>query len=173
MDKIVTRNCAKFIRTKLNLYHISNQIVERIRELPEYKEARVILLYYPKAGELDLTALAEDDKAFCLPRIQQRILQACPWKVGDQLVLSTFQVQEPLTAAINPIEIDLIITPGLCADVQRNRLGYGKGCYDEFIPRTNAVTIFPVPDELLFNKIPTEPHDIKPDIIITPTKIIR
>ena len=173
MDKIVTRNCAKFIRTKLNLYSISNLMVERIRELPEYKEARVVLLYYPKVGELDLTALVEDDKEFCLPRIEQRILQACPWKLGDELVLSTFQVQEPLTTAINPMDIDLIITPGLCADVQRNRLGYGKGCYDEFIPRTNAVTIFPVPDELLFNQIPSEAHDIKPDIVITPTKIIH
>ena len=173
MDKIITRNCAKFIRSKLNMWTISKTLIAQIRTLEEYQNAQNVMLYYPKDDEPDLRALTDDNKNFYLPRIEKGILVSCPWQADDELELSTFNVYEPKTNAISPKELDLIITPGLCADINKNRLGYGKGCYDEFLPHCNAVVIFPIPDELLFNSIPSEPHDIKPHIIVTPTKIIK
>lgn len=173
MDKIVTRNCAKFIRSKLNLYFISKALIAQIRALEEYQNAKNVMLYYPKEFELDLTDLVVDNKQFYLPRIEKGVLVACPWNFGDELKTSSFGVQEPLTQSVVPEVLDLIIAPGLCADISKNRLGYGKGCYDEFIPKTGSIVVFPVPDELLFNSIPSETHDVKPNVILTPTRIIR
>ena len=173
MDKIITRNCAKFIRSKLNMYGISKCLTERIAELDEFQQDQTVMLYYPKEDELDLTELYTEKKEFFLPRIEKGKILVCPWDFGDKLTKSSFNVYEPLTEPVDPQILDLIIMPGLCADVNKNRIGYGKGCYDEFLTYCNAKTIFALPDELLFNSVPTAIHDIKPEIIITPTKIIQ
>ena len=139
-----------------------------------YKNTKNILLYYPKKGELDLTELALDKtKSFYLPKLNKDCIECCYWQRGDKLELSKYNILEPTTKPTTINQIDLIILPGLCADTQRNRLGYGKGCYDKLLIESRAITIFPVPEELLFNLIPTEPHDQKADIVITPTQIIQ
>ena len=148
-------------------------MVKQIRALEEYKTAQNVLLYYPKENELDFRELAGDGKKFYLPRIEKGVLIVCPWQEGDKLELSSFSVYEPVSAPVNEDVLDLVILPGLCADVRKNRLGYGKGCYDEFLPKCRAISLFPVPDELLFNSIPAEAHDVKPDMVLTPTQILR
>ena len=174
MEKKLVRNLAKEIRLKLDIEAISTLLVAKIQSLAEYQDAQHILLYYPKANELNLTELALDSrKTFYLPRLQENCIECCRWENGDELKLSKYRILEPTTDATSIDNIDLIILPGLCADTQKNRLGYGKGCYDRLLKDCNALSIFPIPEELLFSGIPTETHDQKPDIVITQTKIIR
>ena len=174
MEKKTVRNIAKEIRTKLDIETISAQLVNKIQELDIFKQARSILLFYPKAGELNLTELASDKtKTYYLPRLQEDCIECCCWQQGDELKLSKYKILEPCTNATPIDQIDLIILPGLCADLQKNRLGYGKGCYDKLLQVSGAISVFPIPDELLFKQIPSEAHDQKPDIVITPTKILQ
>ena len=58
-------------------------------------------------------------------------------------------------------------------DKSCNRLGRGKGYYDSLLKNTNAIKIGICYDFQLFESIPTEPHDIKMDIVITPSHIYR
>ena len=174
MDKKITRNCAKHIRSLLDIQNISSLLVEKIQTLGIYNQANNILLYYPKKGELDFTELANNpQKKFYLPRLEDNNIVCCLWEPLDELKLSKYSIYEPCTNPTSINNIDLIILPGLCADIQKNRLGYGKGCYDKLLTESRATTIFPIPDELLFERIPTDTHDQKADIIITPTKIIQ
>lgn len=174
MEKKIVRNCAKEIRLRLDIEAISTLLVAKIKDLIEYQNAQHILLYYPKVNELNLTELANDSsKTFYLPRLQTDCIECCCWQQEDELKLSKYKILEPITNATPIEQIDLIILPGLCADTQKNRLGYGKGCYDKLLQASKALSVFPVPDELLFTQIPSEAHDQKPDIILTPTKTIR
>jgi 5-formyltetrahydrofolate cyclo-ligase len=62
---------------------------------------------------------------------------------------------------------ELVITPALAIDKNLNRLGYGKGFYDRFINKNHTphyLTI--IPDQLLVEKLPTDPWDEPIDEII-------
>ena len=51
-----------------------------------------------------------------------------------QLATNNLGIAEPINgAAINPIDIDMIICPLLAFDLKGNRVGYGKGFYDRFL----------------------------------------
>ncbi len=172
MDKAEYRKKAKKIRKELDIDGISLRIQEKIQQMSSYIEAKDVMLYYPKEGELNLLGLAGDKKDFYLPRLDNTDILPCPWKCGDTLCLSRYKILEPYTEPVSAGDIDLIILPGLCADKNKNRLGYGKGCYDRFLEKCKAATIFAVPDELIFDAIPVEIFDKKADVIVSQCRII-
>ena len=71
-------------------------------------------------------------------------------------------------------EIELIIVPGVCFDLKRNRLGFGGGYYDRFLENKNMNIIGICFDEQLSKDefIPANETDIKMNKIITESYII-
>jgi 5-formyltetrahydrofolate cyclo-ligase len=72
-------------------------------------------------------------------------------------------------------EVDLIVIPGVAFDYACNRLGYGGGYYDMLLAqrKKKAPIIALAYEEQIVDKIPSESHDIKVDMIITDKKIIK
>lgn len=72
-------------------------------------------------------------------------------------------------------KVDLVFIPMLAGDKLGNRIGYGKGYYDQLLAATNAevvkvgLTLAPLFDQFRF----AEPHDIALDYIITPFECIK
>ena len=62
---------------------------------------------------------------------------------------------------VNPQEIDLILIPGVAFDCDGNRLGYGAGFYDRFLPllKEDVPRIGWTFFCQIFERIPAEPHD--------------
>lgn len=170
-NKIELRSIAKSIRKNLNIADISKRIVSNIRDLHEYHFARHIMLFYPLASEVNLLELLEDDdKCFYLPRVNGKDLECCPYKRGNDLLLSPLNISEPCCEAVDKSEIDLIFTPALMADRNFYRLGYGGGFYDRFLKNLNAYKIIPIAEELLIDSLPIENIDVKCDCIVTQKK---
>jgi 5-formyltetrahydrofolate cyclo-ligase len=101
-------------------------------------------------------------------------MQLVPFEPGDILVLNSYHIPEPIHKKnpIDPIELDVIFIPLLQADVQGNRLGYGKGFYDRYLAlcRPDVIKIGlnffePIP------AIPAEKTDISLDYLITPNRV--
>ena len=98
------------------------------------------------------------------------------WKPDIKLDLNKWGILEPNPEANNlfPIsEIELVIVPLLAYDTKGNRVGYGKGYYDQFLKKCKPNTIkvglsFFEPVEEI---IDTEPFDIPLNYCITPKKI--
>lgn len=67
----------------------------------------------------------------------------------------------------------LILVPLLAADKDFNRLGYGKGFYDRFLQKQNAIKVGLAFEEFILDQIPVENFDEKLDILITEKKILR
>jgi 5-formyltetrahydrofolate cyclo-ligase len=81
----------------------------------------------------------------------------------------------PIPKNINAVgngKIQLVLVPLLAFDIEGNRLGYGKGYYDQFLASISpkimkaGLSFFPPT-----NEIPVESHDIGLDICITPDMI--
>lgn len=161
------RKKAKCIRKSLSIAEKSKIAIEKIRENTLYIPAKNVLIYYPLRYELNLLALLDDEKNFYLPRVCGENLQICPFKKGDKLVTSSFNICEPCSNSINPRNLDLVVVPALMADKSGFRLGYGGGFYDRFLVKNNTVkNILPIAKELIVEELPHEEFDIKIDEII-------
>ena len=90
------------------------------------------------------------------------------------LTPNAFGILEPLaeTPTLDPARIDLMIIPLLACDLQGNRLGYGKGYYDQLLsrcaPHLQRIGInYVAPWQ---ESIPHEDHDIRIQRLVTPFK---
>ena len=71
-------------------------------------------------------------------------------------------------------EVNIMVVPGLAFDKSGHRLGHGGGYYDRLLPRVKGtVPIIALSyEEQIFVTLPSEPHDIGMDMIITPERTI-
>ena len=166
-NKTDLRIWAKSIRKTLDMDKISNNAVRLIRENSLYKKAENILIFYPMKYEVNLLELLEDNKNFYLPKVCEKRLLICPFKSGDKLEKSDFNILEPCSISVNPNILNLIILPALMADEAGYRLGYGKGFYDRFLGENPDIkTILPTPKELFVTSLVHDDFDKRADIII-------
>lgn len=161
----------------------SKIIQQTLLELPEFKKAKVVLLFLDFRGEVETMALAEATialgKRLILPRCApQNVL--LPIEVHDltqDLEPGAFGIREPkLTlGVVEPPEIDLVIIPGSGFDLHGNRLGYGGGFYDRFFMLMNPST----PKVALsfecqvVEQVPVDKHDAKMTMLITENDVYK
>ena len=72
-----------------------------------------------------------------------------------------------------PHALDVILIPGIAFDRRGHRIGSGKGYYDRFLTRTQAVRIGLAYDFQVIDRVPAEPHDVKMDWIVTESEMIE
>ena len=151
----------------------SKEIVERIKSLPEYQDARVILSYKWTKGEVKLDYFDDLEKTFAYPLCvdQGKMIAVKPGEGEDAWESGFFGIQEPvleLGEEIKPEDIDLVICPMTAFDKNGNRLGMGGGFYDRYLPKcVNAKIIAVAFDVQEVEEVPADSYDYKPDRIIT------
>jgi len=69
----------------------------------------------------------------------------------------------------DPKTIDVVIVPGTAFTRSGERLGQGGGWYDRFLPGTGpaCLTIGVGFEPQLLDELPTEPHDVRLDMVVT------
>ncbi len=151
-------------------------ITNKVLEHPYYKESQNIFVFYSVEDEFNTHPLIKqalaDGKNVSIPRVadgKKGIMKAHKYEEGNDLVESSFGIPEPSPEQpeMEPSEIDLIIMPCVTCNNKGERLGYGGGFYDRFLTNFSGKTILPFYSELQTDNIPTEPHDRKPDVIVT------
>ena len=139
-----------------------------------YENAGVIMLYMPLGNETDTTEIISkafsDGKKLVFPVTDKENGEITPCYAGKETVFAegAFSVREPAEKDVADVsEIDVIVVPGIAFDKKGSRIGFGKGCYDRFLKNCPAVKIGFCYDFQAAHDIPTEPHDIKMDFLIT------
>lgn len=178
MNKFEIRQKAKEIRKTLDIERISDEIISNTEKISEFQNSRHIMFFYPKTGEINLLKLYikyQDKKKFYLPKMCGENLVVCPYDKETTLETVKFGISEPCSNPVEPDIIDFAIIPCLCADKNGYRIGYGGGFYDRFIPqlKKSCPKAIPIAQELLFDKVPAETHDIPANFIITERNLIR
>lgn len=178
------RDACRYARAKLSAEEKKErdrEICERIAQTPEFRRAKKVFLYAPMPGEIDLIPLAKrcrrEKKTIAFPvsdpasnRMTFRALRQ-----GDKLTPGAYGIPEPPQEApvCVPDRRTLCILPGLCFDRTGNRLGQGKGYFDRFLVSFSGISVGAVWDELLFDEIPTEEHDLPVQLIVTERETVR
>ena len=166
-NKTCLRIWAKSLRKTLDTDKISNAIVKKIRSLDIYRTAKNVMIFYPLQFEINLLPLLEDSKNFYLPKVDGENLLVCPFKIGERLVKSEFNVSEPLSVPVSSDIPEVVFVPALAVDKNNFRLGYGGGFYDRFLESSKAYSIVPVSEKLIVEKLPVDEFDIPVDCVIT------
>ncbi len=142
-----------------------------------YDNAKVIFVYVSFGYEVDthriINHALKDNKIVCVPKVLNRTegMKAVKINSLEELKVSNFGVLEPESTIneVEPLDIDLLLIPGLAFDENGGRLGYGAGYYDKFLGeiRTNANKIGLSYSFQLMEAVPIEEHDMPIEHIIT------
>jgi 5-formyltetrahydrofolate cyclo-ligase len=130
--------------TQEELKRRSKNVEDKLSNLSIYKQAKVVMAYYPLKGEVNILEMIRKDlghKRFCFPLTDLKAKKLRIFEVtnlDEDFIPGTFKVMEPDASKLKELDvkqIDLVIVPGLAFDYQRNRLGRGAGFYDRFLER--------------------------------------
>ena len=161
---------------------VSRELIEKFLATEIYREAKIIMAYASMPDELQLNELFaacfDDKKILAIPLIVGKgEMRAVEVSSFDSLEIGAFKiptVKKERRKFIASAQIDCVIVPGAAFDIQGNRLGLGGGYYDRFLPQAvNAKKIALAYDFQLVQNLPTEDHDAKIDMVLTPKFFVR
>jgi 5-formyltetrahydrofolate cyclo-ligase len=165
------------LRTRMRMFrdmvddHLmrSVQLWAKVAELAEYIRAQTVMAFVGFSGEPDtdplFARLTVEGKRLLLPRVEATGI--VPADGEWPLVASKFGVQEPTGPAVDVGEIDLVIVPGLAFTLAGDRLGYGQGYYDRFLPTVAAPWVGVCFSDQLVDEMPVTANDVRVNMVIS------
>ncbi|MFO7678215.1 MAG: 5-formyltetrahydrofolate cyclo-ligase [Thermoplasmatota archaeon] len=160
----------------------SNQIKKTLFSLEIFHASSSILYYISYGKEVDTHKMIQESLAVGKNVIVPKVLpnngtlllsRLLSW---NDLEKGCYGILEPTQNSIRQIDInmvDLIVVPIVGFDLQRNRIGHGKGYYDKLLYKNQHIPTIGLAFECqMVNDIDKEDHDIKIDMIITEKRII-
>ncbi len=165
----------------------SEIICSRVLELPEYKSAKTVLLYFGVRSEVQTRSLISESlklgKTIVLPASESEGLSLYRITAIAELLPGAFGIMElSLELRKDPArrcpleEIDLAVLPGVAFDKSGGRIGYGKGHYDKLFAAEvrHPIPLFGLSFECqLFPSLPLEAHDERVNGVITEAGIYK
>ncbi|KAI9266659.1 5-formyltetrahydrofolate cyclo-ligase [Phascolomyces articulosus] len=176
----------------------SEKVIQKLFNLEAYRASRNVSVYINlPSGEIETRAIIHhilhSDKSCYVPRWTKDTMEMVKIKSWDEylaLPVNKWNIPEPsheqeMERALEKEGLDLIIVPAMAFDIERNRIGHGKGYYDKYLracgawaaehnqqpPKTVGVALSA--QLLEAGRIPVEPTDQKIDCILSPDKVIE
>ncbi len=186
MDKKSLRQKAKAERQKLSQEEIEDKSLAIANQLLRMdildKLYYHLFLTIEEQKEINteyiLQILAGKDKEIVISKCEFETLGMIHFLLTDNTKIkkNSYNVPEPVDGIEVPdTKIDVVFVPLLAYDKQGNRVGYGKGFYDNFLNKCKPETIkiglsfFP-PEEKIEG---VSANDVKLDFCVTPDGVIE
>ena len=175
-------------RQKTSSYEIateSEQIKARLFDMEVFKKSKTVMFYVGKGDEVQTKDIILESmkmgKIVSVPYIENgnREMHASLLRNFDRdLTKGEYGILSPKKESYKPINtssLDLIVVPGVCFDINGNRIGRGGGYYDRFLKSVSKKTILIglVFDFQVVSNIPYDKKDIPVHIIVTGKRILN
>lgn len=154
----------------------SENIINQIRLLPQFQNAKVVMGYCPLPDEVDIMPLFQmylGKKTILFPVVIGEDIELREYKGEGFLQTGAFNILEPSSSSSSPFftdydKIDVVIVPGVAFTKDGKRLGRGRGYYDRFLPKLNHAFKLGVGFSFqVVNYVPTDSLDQPLDCILT------
>lgn len=170
IDKAALRTRMRMVRDTVEDHLMrSVQLWAKVAELQQYRQANSVMAFVAFSGEPDtdplFARLSVEGKRLLLPRIEPAGI--VPADGEWPLIASKFGVLEPSGPAVDVDEIDFVIVPGLAFTAAGDRLGYGRGYYDRFLPTLSATSAGVCFTDQLVDEMPLADHDVRVNIVVS------
>ncbi len=174
MNKEILREKYLNIRkniNKKNKIKYDNDIFNKVINLKEYKESKLVLVYASLKYEVDtfniINYSLNTNKKVAVPKCEGNDIIFYEIKNLKGLEEGSFGILEPkANKPITDFNDSICIIPGVAFDKQNNRIGYGKGFYDRFLKNYKGTKIGLTYKECVCDKIDSDINDIKMDKVI-------
>ncbi len=158
----------------------SHQLTTQILKDPRWQRADTILLYLSFGSEFDTMPLIHAAWAakktvaipVCFPDFQLVPSLFTKDTILEQKSFGLSEIPRSLCEPIDVKSIDFCLIPGLAFDAYGNRLGYGAGYYDRFLPQLSpSCTLLAAcfSCQLIGDQLPSEATDVHINEILTPS----
>lgn len=159
---------------------LSAQITEKLFSLQDIQSAKAVCTFISAFKEPDTLRITDmlikNGKRVAVPITDtERISLSLSYIDGThKLTRGAYGIYEPSVIKNANIEdIDAVLVPGLAFDHRGGRMGFGMGYYDRLLEGCKCVKIGLCYDFQILSEIPSEPHDVSMDYIITENEIIK
>lgn len=163
----------------------SKIILEKVKEMDEFKNSKTIMIYVSYGKEINTYDFIRE----CISMGKNVITPICKYCDRTLILGQTKSFPEEFQMTkygileldsdkcehVDAKDLDLIIMPGVAFTKEGDRMGYGGGYYDKLLSMCSdkLVTIAPVLQDFIFDEIPTEPHDIRMDYVVTEEEMYK
>jgi len=154
-------------------------VAKRLAGIAPFQAAQCISVYVSMATEIETHSLIRQllatGRLVCVPAFHAGKYVAAAIEDFDRdLVTGKLGILEPKQIRHVPVtHPDVWLVPGLAFDSHGNRLGRGKGYFDALLQHAPGVKIALTHEFQLLPTVPTEPHDVRMDFIVTETQIVQ
>lgn len=145
-----------------------------------YQAAGTVFCYAGTDREIDTRELLNSalvgGKRLVLPVCTgPGVMEARAIRSMDELVPGKYGILAPKPGCplVEPEEIDLAFIPCASGNARGERLGYGGGFYDRYLPGLRCPTALLCRKRLIEEDIPMESHDVRIEYFITEDGILR
>ena len=145
-----------------------------------YRAAGTVFCYAGTDREIDtqelLNSALVEGKRLVLPVCTgPGEMEAREIKSMDDLIPGKYGILSPGPGcpAVPPEDIDLAFIPCASGNSRGERLGYGGGFYDRYLPRLRCPTALLCRGRLAEERIPMEAHDVRMKYFISEDGIVR
>tara|TARA_B100000575_G_C23107900_1_gene639638 strand:- start:482 stop:1033 length:552 start_codon:yes stop_codon:yes gene_type:complete len=172
-------------KRKKNYFELNDKnkifIANHIKKICLKYKIKKLGAYYPINYETNILSVINKIKIkklqTCLPVIEKNNnMSFKEWKIQEPFKVNRFGILEP-SIKNKKIKPQMILVPLVAYDENKNRLGYGKGFYDNFLSKVSKIkNVISIGIAFSFqraNKIPEDNHDKKMDFILTEKSIIH
>jgi len=157
----------------------SGVIEERLFTLAEFKSAHIVMFFASIRSEVQTETMIRRalaaGKRVVLPKVKGKELVF--FEITDfntDVVRGTWGIPEPIESRPADLSnIDLIVMPGTAFDELGNRIGYGAGYYDKFLPTYGKSTVALAFELQIIASVPVDQHDVPVKKIITEKRVIE
>ncbi|MDO4567160.1 MAG: 5-formyltetrahydrofolate cyclo-ligase, partial [Oscillospiraceae bacterium] len=168
------------LKNKDKLPELSVSVEEGLLSLPEYAEAQTVFCYCSTELEIDTDGIInnalESGKLVCVPLCgENRTMTARLIRSLEDVKEGRFGLREPSADAplVNRESIDLAVVPALMCSRGFERLGNAGGYYDRYFENSDILRAALCREALLKNRLPSAAHDVKMDIVVTESAVLR
>lgn len=150
------------------------EIQSRLLMTEEYMKSDTMLTYVSNEFEIDtlgiINAAFANKKKVAVPVTNEDYTLSFYYINSlKELKRGRFNILEPVdrTNKVEKFENSICVVPALCCDLEGNRVGYGKGCYDRFLDTYDGCSLCLVYGEDILPHIDSDATDEQVDIIIS------
>lgn len=185
MEKNKIRYEYLMLRNKIEIsarYSYSNSILEKIKSLKQYEQAKVIMLYLSYGSEVVTDLMIKefllDGKEVAVPIILtpgDGIMQAIKINSLEECSTKVYGIRQPEfdeSLIVDKKDVDLILVPGIVFDKKGYRIGYGKGYYDRWLEGTDIEKRVGLAYEVqVVSELPKGQFDLPVGMLVTEKQI--
>lgn len=155
---------------------------------PEFKAARVVMLFLSTPGEIETASIAlrcwQEGKSVVVPKVSWDQRRMMPMEIhsltSDVAMVehgpNRVQLREPIQGTPMPAGmIDLVLVPALGYTPAGQRIGRGMGFYDRFLSQKDfmGVACGLAFEEQVVEALPTQDHDQPVHMLVTDRAVRR